>query len=79
MEFVSDTTKKTPVTPQEVMAVTNEALKRGLIIIRSGLFSNCIRLLPPLILTDEQIDEGMKIFAEAVRVGMPKREVVIGD
>ena len=47
--------------------------------IRSGLFSNCIRLLPPLILTDEQIDEGMGIFAEAVRVGMPKREVVASD
>ncbi len=79
MEFVSDRTKKTPVSAQEVMAVTNEALKRGLIIIRSGLFSNCIRLLPPLILTDEQIDEGMKIFAEAVRVGMPQKQMVSGD
>ena len=79
MEFVSDKVKKTPVTPQEVMAVTNEALKHGLIIIRSGLFSNCIRLLPPLILTDEQIDEGMKIFTEAVRVGMPQKQMVSGD
>jgi 4-aminobutyrate aminotransferase / (S)-3-amino-2-methylpropionate transaminase / 5-aminovalerate transaminase len=79
MEFVSGKIKKTPVTAQEVMAVTNEALKRGLIIIRSGLFSNCIRLLPPLMLTDEQIDEGMEIFAEAVRIGMPQREKAIGD
>ena len=71
LEFVQDRESKTPVSAQAVVAVTNAALKRGLIILRSGLFSNCIRLLPPLNLTDEQIDEGMTILAEAVREAMP--------
>ncbi len=68
IEFVKDRKTKEPVSAQEVVAITAAALQKGLIILRSGLYSNCIRLLPPLILTDEQIDEGMEILAEAVRV-----------
>ena len=67
VEFVRDRTGKEPLTAQEVVGVTAEALKRGLIILRAGLYSNCIRLLPPLNLTDEEIDEGMRVLGEAVR------------
>lgn len=66
-EFVRDPATKEPY-PDAVLRVTQEALKRGLIVIRAGLYSNCIRLLPPLNLTDAQIDEGMDVLAEAVRV-----------
>ncbi len=45
-----------------------EALKRGVIGMRAGIYSNCIRFLPPLVITDEQIDEGMAVFSDAVRV-----------
>ena len=31
-----------------------------------GLYSNCMRFLPPLIVTDEQIDEAMGVLGEAV-------------
>jgi 4-aminobutyrate aminotransferase / (S)-3-amino-2-methylpropionate transaminase / 5-aminovalerate transaminase len=64
---------------EDILKVTGEALKRGLIVLRAGLYTNCIRLLPPLNMTDEQVDEGMKVLAEAVRVGMPKPEVIAGD
>lgn len=47
-------------------AITAETLKRGLITIRAGLYSNCLRLLPALTLSDAQIDEGMAVLAEAV-------------
>ncbi len=67
IEFVKDQKTKTPMSAQEVVTITNAALAKGLIILRSGLYSNCIRLLPPLTLTDEQIDEGMNILAEAIR------------
>jgi 4-aminobutyrate aminotransferase/(S)-3-amino-2-methylpropionate transaminase len=79
IEFVKDKVAKTPMATEDILKVTGEALRRGLIVLRAGLYTNCIRLLPPLNMTDEQIDEGMKIFAEAVRVGMPKREVMPGD
>ena len=67
IEFVKDRKSKLPVSAPEVVAITAAALQKGLIVLRSGLYSNCIRLLPPLILTDEQIDEGMGILAEAIR------------
>jgi 4-aminobutyrate aminotransferase/(S)-3-amino-2-methylpropionate transaminase len=72
MELVKDPVAKTPA-PDETLGVTNECFKRGLIAIRAGLYSNCIRFLPPLNITDEQIDEGMGVIAEAVRVVEGKR------
>ncbi|MCK6577494.1 MAG: 4-aminobutyrate--2-oxoglutarate transaminase [Anaerolineae bacterium] len=54
--------------PEETLAVIQEALKRGVIGMRAGIYSNCIRFLPPLVITDEQIDEGMAVFSDAVRV-----------
>ena len=70
VEFVRDRAGKKPLSAQEVVDISAEALKRGLIILRAGLYSNCIRLLPPLNLTDEEIDEGMRVLGEAVRVAL---------
>lgn len=67
MELVKDRAAKTPAS-DETLQVTQECFKRGLIAIRAGLYSNCIRFLPPLNITDEQVDEGMGIIAEALRV-----------
>jgi 4-aminobutyrate aminotransferase/(S)-3-amino-2-methylpropionate transaminase len=75
MELVKDRTAKTPA-PDETLQITNECFKRGLIAIRSGLYSNCIRFLPPLNITDEQIDEGMGVLADAVRVVEGNRRAV---
>jgi 4-aminobutyrate aminotransferase / (S)-3-amino-2-methylpropionate transaminase / 5-aminovalerate transaminase len=75
MELVKDRTAKTPA-PDETLQITNECFKRGLIAIRSGLYSNCVRFLPPLNITDEQIDEGMGVLAEAVRVVESNRRAV---
>lgn len=66
MELVTDREAKTPAM-QETLQVTLEALKRGLIIIRAGLYSNCIRFMPPLNMTNEQVDEGMAVVAESLR------------
>ena len=59
-----------PVSREPDAALTNlitaETLKRGLITIRAGLYSNCLRFLPALTIQDEQIDEGMAVLAEAV-------------
>ncbi|MGQ9909893.1 MAG: 4-aminobutyrate--2-oxoglutarate transaminase [Candidatus Flexifilum sp.] len=68
IEFVTDREKKTPLDPNDNVKIVQEALKRGVVFMRAGLYANCIRLLPPLNITDEQIDEGMGVLAEAVRV-----------
>ena len=66
IEFVSDRDAKTPAL-NETAQVAAEALQRGLIIIRAGLYSNCIRFMPPLNISDAQVDEAMDIVAEAVK------------
>ncbi|MBZ0282649.1 MAG: 4-aminobutyrate--2-oxoglutarate transaminase [Anaerolineae bacterium] len=74
-ELVKDRDLKTPAS-DETLQVTTECFKRGLIAIRAGLFSNCIRFLPPLNISDEQVDEGMGVIAEAIRVVESSRRAV---
>jgi len=64
LEFVKDE-RKTP-WPELVLEVTKQALARGVIVIRAGLYSNCLRFLPPLNITDEQLDEALDVVAQAV-------------
>ena len=51
--------------PDLTLAVTKNAVARGLIVIRAGLYSNCVRFLPPLTTSDEQIDEALAVLGEA--------------
>jgi 4-aminobutyrate aminotransferase / (S)-3-amino-2-methylpropionate transaminase / 5-aminovalerate transaminase len=64
LELVKDPVSKEP-DMDATAAVCAAAVRRGLIAIRAGLYSNCVRLLPPLILTDDQIDEGLGVLAAA--------------
>ena len=72
IELVGDPVSKTAAM-NETAAIAQAAIKRGLIVIRAGMFSNCIRFLPPLNITDEQIDEGMGVLRAAIAevVGIP--------
>ncbi|MDX2495621.1 MAG: 4-aminobutyrate--2-oxoglutarate transaminase [Desulfuromusa sp.] len=65
VEFVKDPQSKTP-DKDAVTAIISACFRRGLLVIGAGLFGNVIRFLPPLVMTDEQIDQAMEIFAEAV-------------
>ena len=67
IELVHDRITKKPAN-LETTQVNVETVKRGLVTIRAGLYSNCVRFLPPLNITDEQIDEGMAIVREALAV-----------
>ena len=65
MEIVEDSESRAP-SMQGASRITAETLKRGVITIRAGLYSNCVRFLPPLTIADAQIDEAMDVVAEAV-------------
>ncbi len=65
IEFVKDRDTKEP-DMQTAMDVLKDAVKHGIILIRAGLYSNCIRLLPPIVMTDEQLLEGLKVLEEAI-------------
>ena len=64
--------------PEMTAKVIGEALKRGLIVLRAGLYSNCLRFLPPLNLTDDELIEGMNVLHEALAAVFTK-EAVAGD
>ncbi len=73
IELVSDE-HLTP-DPPLTQAVNKATLSRGLITIRAGLYSNCVRFLPPLNITDAQLDEALAVidesFTEALEVTGP--------
>jgi len=71
MELVSDD-RLTP-DPDLTLAVTKATVARGLITIRAGLYSNCVRFLPPLNTTDDQVDEALGVLAEAVDAAVDER------
>jgi len=41
-------------------------MKRGLITVSCGAYHNVLRHLIPLVITDEELDEGLDILGEAV-------------
>lgn len=48
-------------------AVAHACLERGLILLTCGPWDNTIRWIPPLIVSKEQIDEGLNIFSDALK------------
>lgn len=64
VELVKDPVTKEPYA-EAVGKVITECQANGLIIIPAGARGNCIRFLPPLIVTNEQLAQGMDIL-EAV-------------
>jgi 4-aminobutyrate aminotransferase len=50
----------------EVEAIYGRCRNQGLLLLSSGPESNVIRMTPPLVVTREQIDEGVAIFAAAL-------------
>jgi 4-aminobutyrate aminotransferase / (S)-3-amino-2-methylpropionate transaminase / 5-aminovalerate transaminase len=76
VELVHDRVAKRPA-PELVQRVTSGALARGLIVLRAGLYGNCVRLLPPLDVHDEAIDEGMGVLAEAFASAIAAAETAV--
>ena len=57
-------------TPERAKATVDAAFERGLLLLSCGLYGNVIRLLPPLTITDEELDEGLDLLDEALAVGL---------
>jgi 4-aminobutyrate aminotransferase/(S)-3-amino-2-methylpropionate transaminase len=65
IEFVRDRDSKEP-NPELAAAVVEAAAERGLLLMKSGIYSNCIRVLCPLVLTDAELDEALEVWDEAL-------------
>ena len=65
IEFVRDRDSKEP-NPELAAAVIEAAAERGLLLLKSGIYSNCIRVLCPLVLTDAELDEALEVWEDAL-------------
>jgi 4-aminobutyrate aminotransferase/(S)-3-amino-2-methylpropionate transaminase len=65
IEFVRDRDSKEP-NPELATAVVEAATERGLLLLKSGIYSNCIRVLCPLVLTDAELDEALEVWEDAL-------------
>jgi 4-aminobutyrate aminotransferase/(S)-3-amino-2-methylpropionate transaminase len=64
VELVRDRETKEP-DPDLATAVVEAASARGLLLLKAGLYGNCLRVLCPLVVTDEQLDEALGVWEEA--------------
>ncbi|MCA0986993.1 4-aminobutyrate--2-oxoglutarate transaminase [Guptibacillus algicola] len=66
VEIVSDLEKKTPAKSLAAQMIST-AQQQGLLVLGAGVYGNVIRFLMPLVITDEELDEGLSIIESAVR------------
>ncbi len=65
MELVSDRSTKEPAREQTA-AIIKSCYENGLILMRAGAGANVIRTLMPLVITDDQLEEGLTILEGAL-------------
>jgi 4-aminobutyrate aminotransferase / (S)-3-amino-2-methylpropionate transaminase / 5-aminovalerate transaminase len=65
VELVHDPATKVPA-PALAAAVIDEALTRGLILLKAGMNANCIRVLCPLTITGAELDEALQVWEDAL-------------
>jgi 4-aminobutyrate aminotransferase/(S)-3-amino-2-methylpropionate transaminase len=53
-------------TPDRAKSVVDAAFERGLVLLSCGLYGNVIRLLPPLNIAPEELDEGLAILEDSL-------------
>ncbi len=58
VELVKDRETKEPAT-EETDAVMKEAMKRGVLGLKAGIYGNVLRMLAPLVITEEQLHEAL--------------------
>jgi 4-aminobutyrate aminotransferase/(S)-3-amino-2-methylpropionate transaminase len=65
IELVEDPATKAPA-PDLATKVVEAAADRGLLLLKSGIYSNCIRVLVPLVISDAQLDEALGVWEDAL-------------
>jgi len=51
-------------------AVQQEAVKQGLLLLTCGAWGQVVRFIPALVVTSDQIDEGVELWEKAVTAAL---------
>jgi 4-aminobutyrate aminotransferase/(S)-3-amino-2-methylpropionate transaminase len=65
IELVHDPATKSPA-PELATRAVEAAAERGLLLLKSGIYANCIRVLVPLVISDGQLDEALGVWEDAL-------------
>jgi 4-aminobutyrate aminotransferase/(S)-3-amino-2-methylpropionate transaminase len=65
IELVEDPVSKRPAA-ELASAVAQAAAERGLLLLKAGTHSNCIRVLCPLVIGDAELEEALGVWSEAL-------------
>ncbi len=65
IELVRDPETKEP-DPDVATAVVETAAERGLLLLKAGVYGNCIRVLCPLVVSDAELDEALAVWESAL-------------
>jgi len=65
-ELIKDRKSKVPA-KEETKAIIKEAYRNGLVLLSAGIYGNVIRILVPLVITEEQLNIGLNIIENAIK------------
>ena len=65
IEIVRDVETKEP-DANLATAIVQAAFARGLLLLKAGIYGNCIRVLVPLVIADAELDEALAVWEEAI-------------
>jgi 4-aminobutyrate aminotransferase/(S)-3-amino-2-methylpropionate transaminase len=69
IELVHDRVTQGPV-PELASAVVEAAAERGLLLLKSGIYSNCIRVLVPLVISEAELEEALGVWEDALSIAL---------
>ena len=65
IELVEDRETKAPA-PDLATRIVEAAAARGLLLLKCGIYSSCIRVLTPLVISDSELDEALDAWEQAL-------------
>ncbi|HXJ14463.1 MAG TPA: 4-aminobutyrate--2-oxoglutarate transaminase [Candidatus Limnocylindrales bacterium] len=76
IELVSNRETREPAGPQ-TKELAKYAYEHGLITITAGTYGNVVRILVPLVVTDEQLDEGLDVLEAGLALVSEQKQVAL--
>ncbi|MEX0989216.1 MAG: 4-aminobutyrate--2-oxoglutarate transaminase [Actinomycetota bacterium] len=66
IELVADRSTKEPLDKAICARITDACMQQGVLVLRAGTYDNVIRLLPPLVIDEGLLLEGLDVLGEAI-------------
>jgi 4-aminobutyrate aminotransferase/(S)-3-amino-2-methylpropionate transaminase len=66
IELVRDRETKEPASMDNTLQVVRQSVANGVIVMRAGMYSNCVRFLPPLNMPEDMLREGLGAVGRAI-------------